>query len=204
MITAHLLINDQVVRPLFTIHQLLGRLVRRSDECGPYVACLLGNRNPSVLYGWYILVSPEEMLLMKDYNWCGHVSSQGGKPTAINIRRRENLDGKEHSIPLTTEIWKRVHGAEPMGRVFKLGHPLDFRRPNLSLVAPVGLRGVTPHGGGFQVQLSVSGKCIYVGMATSYDEDYRMYNRHLRQLKDKNQNDLLIQSVPYNKVDPLF
>lgn len=193
------------VAPLFTKRQGIGRpFVLGTDEQGPYVACLLGNRNPSHLYGWYILVSPEDLPLLKKHNWCGNLTGAEGNRSIV-VRRRETVDGRQFSILLSHEIWQDIAGIEPL-RVCRLGHPLDYRRQNLSeFSVRSGCRGITQVSpNSWMVQMFIRDANVYVGYASSPDEGYRMYNRHLRELKESNPEDKRIQSIRYNEVVPLF
>lgn len=203
MSNSQVFLNGEILNPIFAKSQALGRsFVQGKDDYGPYIACRLNNRNPSALYGWYIFVSPEELQLMKDHNWCGNIVEE----TGIQVRRRETVDGVPNSVPLTQEIWRRAYGEEPLDRIHKRRHPLDYRRNNLTLwVFRDNCRGITElKGGGYQVQITLDNESVYIGKVTDEDEGYRMYNRYLRELKNNRPLDTKIQVTPYNKVEPLF
>jgi hypothetical protein len=200
-----LILNGKVITPLFTATQAAKKdFVRGEDVQGPFVACQLNNQSFADLWGWYVLVSPEDLSLMTRYTWCGRIS--GSLHKAIAVRRRENIDGQEYDFWLNQEIWTRQTGRE-IERVWRLGHPLDFRRSNLSS-APLRkeCRGVSFRHDlkSWQVQITVNGENKYLGLAAYADEGYRMYNRYLRQCKSDCPDDLNIQTQPYNNVSPMF
>src|SRR3989338_6922348 len=99
--------SGKVFFPVFTSQQALSRMfVHGKDEQWLYVACRLSNRNPSRFYGWYVLVSPEDLPLMKEFNWCGTTSDcVNGEMRGIEVRRRTSMNGEQSSIILGTEIW---------------------------------------------------------------------------------------------------
>jgi len=195
-----------VIKPLVTHIQCLSRdIVKMQDEQGEFYACRLKNRNGSALCNWYVIVSPEDVSLLKDCRWCGLFNVHRG---TIEVRRRETLDGKQYSILLTREIWERAHpkNSEPK-RIYRLGHTLDFRRQNLSSGwVRDGCRGVIWHKEKkyWQVGFGFNGRFIYIGTAMYPDDGYRMFNRYLRDLKRENPEDKSIQCLPYNKVVPKF
>ena len=120
--------SGKVILPIFTNQQALSRTyVHGKDEQGLYVACRLGNRNPSRFYGWYVLVSPEDLQLMKQFIWCGTYSySINGRASGIEIRRRTSVNGKQNSFMLGREIWSRTYAGEVPVMVYRLGHPPGF------------------------------------------------------------------------------
>ena len=199
--------SGKVILPIFTSQQALSRtFVHGKDEQGPYVACRLGNRNPSRFYGWYVLVFPEDLSLMKEFNWCGTTSdSINGIARGVEIRRRTSVNGEPCSIMLGREIWSRIYAGEVPLYVYRLGHPLDFRRVNLSRF-PLGneVRGITRDKNGWQVQITIGNETRYVGRTPYPDEGYRMFNRYLKGLKEQRSDDARIQAMPYNKVEPQF
>jgi len=171
------------------------------DAHGPYVAWRLGNRNLSLFYGWYVLISPEDLPLMENYNWCGNRTNNG-----IEVRRRETVGGKTYTVLLNRAIWERMHpdDADHYGNVYRQGHPLDFRRMMLSVNWLTTLRGVVANSGGWQVQITIGNKTKYIGYAATKEDGYRMFNRYLRYLKKKHPQDHKIQSIPYNEIAPPF
>ena len=199
--------SGKVFFPVFTSQQALSRMfVHGKDEQGLYVACRLSNRNPSRFYGWYVLVSPEDLPLMKEFNWCGTISASiDGRARGIEIRRRRSVNGKPSSIMLGREIWSRTYAGEVPILVYRLGHPLDFRRVNLSqFPLEKGLRGITKHKDAWQVQITIGNESHYIGRAAYPDEGYRMFNRYLKGLKEQRSGDARIQAIPYNEVEPQF
>jgi len=199
--------SGRVILPVFTNQQALSRtFVYGKDKQGLYVACRLGNRNPSKFYGWYVLVSPEDLALMKEFNWCGTISdSTDGRARGIEIRRRTSVGGIRCSIMLGREIWSRTYAGEVPILVYRLGHPLDFRRVNLSqFPLEKGLRGITKHKDAWQVQITIGNESHYIGRAAYPDEGYRMFNRYLKGLKEQRSGDARIQAIPYNEVEPQF
>jgi len=199
--------SGKVILPVFTSQQALSRtFVCGQDEQGPYVACRLANRNPSKFYGWYVLVSPEDLPLMKEFNWCGTTSDcVNGEMRGIEVRRRTSMNGEQCSIMLGREIWVRTYAGEVPIFVYRLGHPLDFRRMNLSqFPLREGVRGITKHKDAWQVQITIENESHYIGRTSYPDEGYRMFNRYLKGLKEQRPNDARIQAIPYNEVEPQF
>jgi hypothetical protein len=127
-----LLLNGKVIRPVFTSAQAHKRAFFRGEDIeGPFVACKLDNRWDAQLYGWYMLVSPEDVDFIKKHSWCGNIcGSAGGQH--LEVRRREHINGRQFDFLLHHEIWKRMSGVEQKV-VFRVGHQLDFRRSNLAL-----------------------------------------------------------------------
>lgn len=207
MSSLQLVQSGKVILPVFTSQQALSRtFVHGTDEQGLYVACRLGNRNPSRFYGWYVLVSPEDLPLMKKFNWCGTISdSVEGRMRGIEVRRRTSVNGEQSSIMLGREIWARTYAGEAPFMVYRLEHPLDFRRINLSR-SPLGkgVRGITKHRDTWQVQMTIGHETHYIGRTAYPDEGYRMFNRYLKGLKEQCPNDVRIQAIPYNEVEPQF
>ncbi len=195
-----LIVNDCEIRPLVTPEQAnLQDSVYGTDEYGEYVACRLGNRNGAIMYNWYILVSPRTLPLIQNYNWCGNAGSYN-----INVRRRENIDGKQYSFFLNKEVWC-FFNKETLSNVYHKGHPLDFRIQRLSTCQHNSDRGVVWHKKGFwQVQITIHHKQHYVGIAPNLEEGYRMYNRALQKMKQQHLNNLSVQEKPYNTVIPRF
>ena len=196
------------ITPLITSQQALGRpFVLGEDEHGPYLACRLGNRNPSKMYGWYIFVSPEDRDLVKDIIWGGYLTNK-----TITVRRYEFCNGKRYCIFLNRVVWENLHGSIPKNQcVYHTGHPLDFRRQFLSLSHPLthkeGCRGVTWNNtfSCWTVRIYVRGKgSQHLGTPPTAEEGYRLYNRYLRQLKADNPKDAYIKAMPYNEVTPMF
>ncbi len=208
-----IMVRGKVLLPLITKRQALGRpFLHGEDEQGEYVACRIGARNPSTLYGWYVFVSPEDLPLMKEDSWCGHIAKNGESNNVI-VRRSETVDGKQYRPALNRDIWTRTYDEDPPEHVYRIGHPLDFRRMNLTKnkpprAEPTGkmyLRGLTWRERGFWfVQLGLRGESHYVGVTKSPDEGYRMFNRYLRDLKEKNPDDAKIQALLYNEIEPQF
>lgn len=206
--SSEMLSGRKLILPIFTSQQMLGRpFVRGKDEHGEYISCRLRNRNTSKFYGWYVLVSPEDFPLMQDFNWCAAQSNSvhGSTTRGIEVRRREVISGKNYSIMLSREIWQRIYPGDVPPYIYRLGHPLDFRRIKLSqFPSAVSARGVVRCGNGWQVQIVIKGEATYIGRAVCVDEGYRMFNRHLKKVKEENPTDARIQAMPYNKVEPLF
>lgn len=205
------IVNGVEIKPLLTHHQAQNQLfVHGEDEKGPYVACQLHNRWDSPFYRWYVFVSPEDLDLMRNYRWIGNISGRTDNKS-IEIRRRETIDSKLYSIQLRREIWERM-GKEPIRAILLLGHPLDFRRANLSPICTKaytsGLekvcRGVTWSKNGWQIQIQVKGKTLYLGRVKNPEDGYRIYNRYLRALKSEYPEDGFIRAAVYNDIDPMF
>jgi len=208
MSAPEIIVQGKAIEPIIVGKEVGYRqCVHSEDSHGPYVAWRLGNRNPSRFYGWYVLLSPEDLSLMENYNWCGNRN-----PNGIEVRRRETVYGKQYSFLLGRAIWERMNPGLDYGRyVHRLGHPLDFRRTRLSpnprstFDHDKLLRGIVAHLGGWQVQISRGdGISQYIGRTSTKAEGYRMYNRHLRDLKEKHPQDRRIQNMPYNQIDPPF
>lgn len=205
------IVNGVEIKPLLTHHQAQNQLfVHGEDKKGPYVACQLHNRWDSPFYRWYVFVSPEDLDLMQNYRWIGNISGRTDNKS-IEIRRRETIDSKLYSIQLRREIWERM-GKEPIRAILLLGHPLDFRRTNLSPICSRAYdsgrakvcRGVTWTKNGWQVQIQVRGRPLYLGRANNPEDGYRIYNRYLRALKSEYPEDRFIQTAVYNDIDPQF
>jgi hypothetical protein len=199
-----LILNGKPVAPIVRAEKARNRnFFEGNDELGPFVAYKLDNRWNAQLYGWYIFVSPEDLDLMKRFNWCGNIC--GGKNGQhVEVRRREYIGDQQRDFLLHHEIWERMNGAVPHF-VHRIGHQLDFRRQNLSSSAVKnGHKGVTSRKYGFQVQIAVDGKSRYIGRTATADEGYRKYNRFLRHLKNERPADPNIQQMPYNQIEPMF
>lgn len=127
-----LLVSGKIVRPVFTSAQAKGKaFFNGEDTRGEFVACRLDNHWRAQLYGWYILVSPEDVGHVRRYNWCGNIC--GCKPSQhIEVRRRESIEGVSHSDQLHHDIWERMTGNRP-DVIIRTLHPLDFRRQHLAL-----------------------------------------------------------------------
>lgn len=207
-----LVINGVELKPLLTHHQAQDQLfVHGKDEKGPYVACQLHNHWQSPFYRWYVFVSPEDLLLMQTYRWYGNICGKN-EQQGIEIRRREIIDSKQYSVQLRREIWERM-GMSEVQRLQLLGHPLDFRRENISIsVLRTGrrkplsrnCRGITWCRNRWQVQIQLKGHSLYLGRVKDPIDGYRMYNRYLRALKSEYPEDQALQSAPYNDIDPQF
>ncbi|MDB5264608.1 MAG: hypothetical protein JWN64_179 [Parcubacteria group bacterium] len=199
------MLNGKPLTPLFTHAQAIGRdFVKGSDEKGPFVACRLRNRNPSALYGWYVLVSPEDLEVMKEYIWCGNICGKS-RQQSIQIRRRRSVAGEVSCMTLNHIIWERM-GRSLDGPVCRVDHLLDFRRSNLAFITYSSRRGVlwVRTSSRWEVRIVLQGKNRYVGIAPNQEEGYRMYNRYLRNLKADFPEDSAIQAMPYNDVEPVF
>jgi hypothetical protein len=208
MATSPIIINGEELKPIFTRHQLMGRpFVAGNDEHGPYVACHLGTQNPSYLYGWYALVSPEDLPVMKDHTWGGFLTSRKGKFLGVNVRRGERIDGVKTVFYLGQVIWTRAYHEDPPEMIYRIWHPLDFRRPALSRYPNDPKRrgiGWQKKGHGWNVSIAINSQREYIGFTKSPDEGYRMFNRYLRDLKAAKPDDKRIQAMLYNEIDPLF
>jgi hypothetical protein len=201
------------VTPLVDKSRTLGRqLITGDDDHGPYLAYRLDNRNMSCMYGWYVYVSPEDKPLVKEHNWCGKVMSHG---CSICVRRVKTTGGFQRTFILSREIWERMHGFIPKSvYVYCMRHPLDFRRNLLttSIVASIHYascnhkHGITwnKNARSWQVQITIRRKTHYIGQADYPDEGYRMYNRYLRDLKNKFPKEETIQCMSYNDIFPKF
>lgn len=205
MIKSFIESGGQKIYPLATIETLPNkRFASGTDAHGDYLACQLGNRRDSLLYGWYVYVSPEDKKLMEDYTWCAlcHSKKSG---LCIEVRRRENVGRKQHSIMLSREIWERFNRElSPREFVVHTSHKLDFRRSQLSAnrscSSHEGKRGVSWNQNGkyLQVRISVFGQNQYIGAASSLEEGYQMYNDRLGVLKALHPTDERIQAMPFN------
>jgi len=204
-----LLGNGKVLTPIFTAIQARDRaFADGEDKKGPFVACRLDNRSDARLFGWYILVSPEDRSLMLKYSWHGNINGKKNAEKFVEVRRREVIGGKEITVQLTQEIWNQYKGTATEA-VMRTGHLLDFRRCNLQISkrarAQGGHRGVTKtRSNTWQAQITVDGKNTYLGNAASEDDAGRIYNRYLRKLKEERSANNRIQEMPYNDTDPLF
>lgn len=190
------------LRPIFKAPHKDGlSFYKGQDDFGAYIAYRLNNQKRSPFFCWYILISPEDEALL-NHGWSAHVTKSG-----IDVRWRPVVDKTQQNFSLSRTIWQRMYGKLPKGKhVYHQGHQLDFRRRQLSLSKhSTRCRGVSKRAhSGWQVQIGVHGITYYVCMAPTLEEGYRLYNRHLRTLRETHPDDLKIQSMPYNEVDPLF
>ncbi len=208
-----IILNGKPLVPLLT-PGLGDPFIKGADEQGPYLACRLGNRNPSALYGYYVFVSPEDEKLMEDHAWFGNIcGGEGGKAISIRYREGSNKSREEdgsvkgqEELLLKHEVWKHMTGQNP-SHIYSMGNPLDYRRINLS-ASPTrnGCRGIAKEkkASGWQVQIYVGGDTVYIASVASPDEGYRVYNNHLWKLKKEFPKDREIQAKPYNVVTPQF
>jgi len=191
-----LVLNGHKIKPLITAQQADWQdFVNGKDTYGEYVACRLRNRVGAVTHNWYVFVSPQALSLMQNHNWCGNITD-----STINIRRRENIDGKQCSFLLTNEMWGFFNG-KVSSRIYRLGHPLDFRIMRLS-TAPMCRLGYRIY---WNLQITIPRTEItFVGAAAKPDQGYRMYNRALRDLKREYPNNPDVEHMLYNMVTPTF
>lgn len=172
--------------------------VKGNDEFGKFIAYRLNNKERSPFFGWYILVSPEDLNLMKRHNWCANCNNRG-----IEIRRKISINGEQICFSLTQDIWREMTGETPK-RVYRCApHVLDFRRRHLTAIPPhKERRGVTWIKSCWQVQISLPNRPnVYIGIASTDIEGYRLYNQYLSILKTLHPEDAGIQRMPYNKLN---
>lgn len=128
--------KKKIVYPVFTAAQAKNRPFAKSEDTrGEFIACRLGNHWGAQLYGWYMLVSPDDIPFVKRYNWCGNICGDSDSQH-ITVRRRESINGQQQDVLLHHDIWER-HTGTSADVIHRIRHPLDFRRDNLSLPATV-------------------------------------------------------------------
>ena len=173
------------------------KFLEGKDGWGRYIAYRLDNKKRSPFFGWYILVSSEDLNLMKRHNWCANCNNRG-----IEIRRKISVNGIQICFSLTQDIWREMTG-ETAKKVYRCApHVLDFRRCHLTTLRHKQRRGVTQNGSRWQVQIAVPNHPnLYLGRVATADEGYQLYNRRLVELKKQYPDDADIQHMPYNKLN---
>lgn len=122
----------RIITPIFTSHQAGGRdFVPGEDKHGKFIACRLDNQVGTKLYGWYVLVSPEDLVIMQRNSWSGNIC--GSSPfQGFEVRRFIGSGDDRIDFRLNHVIWERTHGSD-VARIASVGHPLDLRRDRLML-----------------------------------------------------------------------
>jgi len=199
----------RIIEPIITEAEAEGKQIfHGKDEQGPFVAYRLDNQASSMFEGWYIFISPEDLHWVKKYTWCASFRNR----SYIGIRHKEYKGNDQKHFFLNQEIWKHM-GQDPVPRIYLQGHPLDFRRKNLSMFrSPYNqtpnnqIRGVgwSTARQKWQVQILVNGTNQYVGLANTKEDGARMFNRFLDKLKKAFPEDLRLQLRPFNQVSPMF
>jgi hypothetical protein len=177
------------IDPLF-VPKNPGHLILGEDQHGAFVACQTKNV-PEL----YFFLSPEDRVLAIDYGW--NVESSASH---LRILYREKIEGRESTVNLAREIWERADRPVAL-RVYRLGHPLDFRRQLLSQY-PLSKdgRGISWCGERkkWLVQIAYMGTVEHLGYEVTENEAYQLYDQRLAELKKIYGCDPRIKQMPFN------